>query len=262
MIHWLRVISLALLLVPFAYAQTESTTGEVESIENVEQVAKPEPVESSTPVLFPYTANYDIFDGRKSVGVAQRSLKREGEHWRMEMTTGIDRWYYKYHYVESSLFKLNNGLPLPLHYLSDTERSYKKDRTIESSFDWKNKKETGRQNGTQWTLPLNNHVFDHLNYQLALQIKAPESNRQELLRVSYKGEFDTYKFVNEGKETINTPLGKFETVVWSEKINDPKGKYMVLWLAPELNYIPVQITRYNKGKVEGTIKIKSIEMEK
>jgi hypothetical protein len=212
--------------------------------------------------LHPYIAHYDILDGQKIIGTAQRSLKREGDYWRLEMSTGTDRWYYEYHYVESSLFKLQDGLPLPIEYSSVTERSFKKDKKIKSYFDWSKKIEIGNQNGKHWSLPLSNPVYDHLNYQLALQLKAANNHRKERLRVSYKGKLELYQFVNEGRDTVTTPLGTFSTLVWSEVVENSDDKYIVLWLAPDLNYLPVQMVRYNKGKQEGIIQLRHLEMEK
>jgi hypothetical protein len=212
--------------------------------------------------LHPYTAHYNIMDGDEVIGTAVRLLSRQGNNWRLEMSTGTDRWYYKYHFVETSLFRMQEGLPVPLEYSSVTQRSFKKDKVIKSQFDWKKKQEKGQQNGKTWSLPLSEPLFDHLNYQVALQSKAANNRRQEAFRVSYKGKIETYRFVNEGKDIVKTPLGSFSTVVWYEKVEPSEDKYLVLWLAPDLNYLPVQIIRYHNGKPEGIILLKRLEMQK
>jgi len=206
-----------------------------------------------------YTATYNILDGKKSVGIAKRKLRKFDSLWQMEMSTEVEKWFYEYKFVESSSFEwIDNGIR-SLSYTSDTQRSFKDDRTIHHSFDWQNHIETGHNGKKQWELPLNTSIYDNLNVQMALRLKASQKHRSEQFRVSYKGQRETYAFVNEGVETIETPLGSIEAVLFVQRVDDKNDKHIQIWLAPALDYVPVQFAQIKKQKVEGVVRLRSID---
>lgn len=246
---------------PSTVSQTE-TTAATQTTPNTIDEASSSPPPESVITLKPYTAHYDILDGRDDVGTATRRLTFLNGLWTLSQSTSIKRWYYKYLFEEESVFKLQDGHLLSQNYKSLTKRSFKDDRTITSEFDWDKHKETGEYNRRTWELDLNQPVFDHLNYQIGLRVRAPQQNPQEYLRVSYKGERANYHFVNEGYETINTPLGEFKTILWTQQPRYKSDKIFYMWLAPELDYLPVQMAQIRNGKTEGTIRLKQLIMNK
>ncbi|WP_164503536.1 DUF3108 domain-containing protein [Pleionea sediminis] len=210
-------------------------------------------------LLLPYRATYDILDGDKSVGVASRSLLPSQEAWILKQETEIQRWYYKYSFTESSTFTIEDNKLYPQKYESKINRSFKENRTTISQFDWDKKIERGERNNKTWTLELPNQVFDQLSYQFFLRNKAQLKSRKERLHLTYKGELESYIFVNEGIESVETPLGKLETILWTQQPKFKHDKVMHLWLAPTLNYLPVQISQFRGSEKEGTIRLKSIK---
>ncbi len=208
--------------------------------------------------LKPYKATYAILDGEEVVGTAQRSLEKLDSNWQLQMSTQVKKWFFSYRFTESSTFDLHDSRVRPLSYSSETIRSFKDNRIITSSFDWDKNLESGSKNKATWQLPLQNQLYDHLNYQIGLQIRASGNSRQEKMRVSYKGERETYLFVNEGTELIETPLGKLSAVLYTQQVKDAENKFVMLWLSPEYDYLPIQIAQYNDGQLEGKIKIETI----
>lgn len=210
-------------------------------------------------VLKPYRAKYNILDGNDRIGSATRRLSKENDQWLLQQYTSISKWFYTYSFEESSLFIVQNNQLFPLEYQSLTKRSFKDNRVIKSQFDWDKKLETGRQNKNRWTLDLPNSVLDHLSYQIALRSKATLEKRKETFRISYKGQLESYQFNNEGRETLNTDYGELETVLWAQEPNFKHDKFMHIWLAPSLNYLPVKITQFRSGDEEGTIQLDSVD---
>ncbi|NVJ60938.1 MAG: DUF3108 domain-containing protein [Gammaproteobacteria bacterium] len=234
-------------------AQAQSEKSEEQTINS--------PPPKKTIALKPYTAHYDILDGKEDVGTATRKLSLKGDIWTLSQSTSIKRWYYKYFFEETSEFQLKDGHMYAKAYQSLTKRSFKDDRRIKSLFNWSAKKETGEYDGKDWEMDLTQHVFDHLSYQIGLRLRASQQNSHEYLRVSYKGERSNYHFVNEGFHTIDTPLGKYKTILWTQQPQYKSDKIFYLWLAPELNYIPVQMAQIRDGKTEGTIRLKRLDFE-
>jgi hypothetical protein len=237
--------------------QTISEQKDDKSTESAKPVSSDNPQSKPPGIkLMPYEARYDILDGSDPVGTADRTLTLSDNTWRLEQSTSIKRWYYKYEFTESSEFIIQNETPLPQQYASITKRSFKDNRIIKSQFNWDKNIETGSRNGDTWTLELAKPVVDHLSYQIALRLKADQQRRKETFRVSYKGELDTYQFINDGEHTIKTELGDIKTILWTQKPNNKHDKIMLIWLAPELQYMPVQMAQYRNGKAEGTIRLK------
>lgn len=210
-------------------------------------------------VLKPYRAQYYILDGKDKIGTATRRLSKEKDQWLLQQFTSISKWFYTYSFEESSLFIVQNNQLFPLEYQSLTKRSFKDNRVIKSQFDWDKKLETGQQNKNRWTLELPNSVLDHLSYQIALRSKASLQQRKESFRISYKGQLESYQFNNEGRETLNTDFGELDTVLWAQEPNSKHDKFMHIWLAPSLNYLPVKITQFRSGDKEGTIQLVSVD---
>lgn len=58
-----------------------------------------------------------------------------------------------------------------------------------------------------------------------------------------------------GTETIKTEAGEFETVKYRrQRVGSRRSA--IIWFAPELEYLPVQMQHFNKGKASGTVILK------
>jgi hypothetical protein len=57
-----------------------------------------------------------------------------------------------------------------------------------------------------------------------------------------------YKVDMEGEETLQTPVGDLRTLrVRSSRVKEGSDRVTKLWLAPELDYLPVQMVHENDG---------------
>lgn len=64
-----------------------------------------------------------------------------------------------------------------------------------------------------------------------------------------------YRFAITGRETIEIPAGKFDTIL-IQRIDDPK-KTSKFWIAPELNYMPVKVEQIRGGKADVRMQLKA-----
>ena len=78
-------------------------------------------------------------------------------------------------------------------------------------------------------------------------------------KVSYKGKIHDYQYSIENNETIDTKMGALKTIKLVR--NKSNGDVFTLWLAPELNFIPVQIGQFEQDKPDVKLKLKSLTYE-
>lgn len=75
-----------------------------------------------------------------------------------------------------------------------------------------------------------------------------KANRPLNYSVTEKGKLKNYRFQRLGKETLSLPAGKYAC----EKIRvirDNGKRTTTIWLAPELDFVPVQISHNDEGSV-------------
>lgn len=74
------------------------------------------------------------------------------------------------------------------------------------------------------------------------------NNRPLSYRITEKGKLKTYQFQRQGKEILTLPAGQYECVKISMARSDD-DRSTTIWLAPELNYLPVKIRHDEKGDI-------------
>ncbi|MEE4246712.1 MAG: DUF3108 domain-containing protein [Kangiellaceae bacterium] len=207
--------------------------------------------------LIPYNASYEIIRDNKTLGHATRKLSKLNEQWQLTFFTSMKKWFYKYQLTTQSTFIIDNNAVQPQSFYSKTKRSFKKDRLISSDFNWQDKVETGRNKNNTWSLPLNNELYDNLSFQVALRL-VDQSSKTQTFNVSYKGIRLPYLFINQGTASIDTAMGKIDTILWEQQTASSESEFIKIWLAPKYQYLPVQIAQYDQGQLQGTIRIESI----
>jgi hypothetical protein len=69
-----------------------------------------------------------------------------------------------------------------------------------------------------------------------------------------------YRYVREGEATLQTPLGKIETVIYrSERENSPRVTRF--WCAPGRGYIPLRVEQKRGDDIEWSMEIRSLKRE-
>ncbi len=111
--------------------------------------------------------------------------------------------------------------------------------------------------------PFEANVFDPLMVQL--QFRLDISAGKELLdyKMVKDNEVDEYQFRVLGKERMTIESGSYETVK-IEVIRDEKKskkRQTFFWMAPELAYLPVRLTHFEKGSKQLDIKLLSYHFD-
>jgi len=244
----LLAAALALLCTTSAIAQTGgsgSTTGA-----------------AAAAVLQPYKARYQVGYKALSGGQIEATLKRG---------SGPGRWIYETHAFpnmigriavspearEHSTMELAADGMRPLSYeFNDGSADVEQD--VRLSFDWSAMKVTGRADGKDFTLDIRPGTQDTASVQAAVIAALAAGREPSGFPIVTGSKLRDYRYWSEGKATVSTPLGSYETVIWASQRNG-SDRVAKVWYAPTLGYLPVQAIQFRKGKQLVQMKLVALE---
>lgn len=172
-------------------------------------------------------------------------------------TTGLISIFRKDRIVETSNWQLQNQKLIPVEYYY-SHSGGKKDRLVNISFDWENKRITNSIDGSSWKMPTSPNVMDKLLYQLALMYDLQAGRIPLHYTVADGGKTKTYNFEILGEELLETPLGEFQTLKLERHKPNSKRK-SILWCATQLEYLPVKVENIEKDGRVSVALIRSLE---
>src|SRR5580658_4280820 len=169
---------------------------------------------------------------------------------------GIFRLIFPDALIQNSTFTLADGHVIPLHY---QESGLARDHSdvVDLNFD----RSSGRVHGTANThpvdQPLDAGIQDPMSVQIELMLQLQAGLAPTHFKLFDKDEAKEYFYTRERSEVLQTPLGALDTVVYR---SDRPGSDRVtrLWLAPSLNYMPLQANRSRNGSVDLSMRITSV----
>jgi hypothetical protein len=169
---------------------------------------------------------------------------------------GIFRLVFPDALIQSSTFTLADGHIVPLRYQEMGQaRDHRDD--VDLTFD----PTTGRVHGTSEThavdAPLDTGIQDPMSVQIELMRQLQAGLAPKQFKLFDKDQAKEYFYTRERSEILKTPLGELETVVYR---SDRPGSDRVtrLWLAPTLNYLPLQAARSRNGSVDLSMRITAV----
>jgi len=153
--------------------------------------------------------------------------------------------------------EIRDGAVRPSQYerLLDTGR---KSDHMQLRFDWSTGQVQARHNADQATLPLAPGVVDPLSLQLVVMGDLQRGRAPSQYSLVDKTEIKTYQIRNQGREVLDTPLGKLNTVLINQ-YTPGKTRMTTFWVAPDLQYLPVRIMQEKKGKEDLRMEIRAVE---
>jgi len=192
--------------------------------------------------LQPYEAVYQTRVGGFKVNVNQ-SFQVQGTNMSLSMDT--KKMFFDRH--ERSTSSLSDEmLVVPSEYVYQ-RKGFGERRNRQLVFDIDAGTVKDVQQPTQAALPVPKHIQDKLSYQLQMRVDLMNSPAQE--RFEYTAtdgqRLIFYSFQRLAVEVLDTPLGKLETIKFSQHRPD-KDSEMFLWLAPKLDYLLVQFDEIEK----------------
>ena len=196
-----------------------------------------------------YTAIYNA-KLKQADGVLSTQLKKNGEIYSFELiteATGFWKAIIKGSIIERSTFAIENDqLKTYDYHLIDTIR--KKSRESDAVFNWNNSIITGYYKDREINIALEDKTLSRIVLQLQIMYNQEKQIVSNDYQVLDKDALKKVSIISEHLFTeTSVPFGTFQTIKISHQSEDSE-RLNSLWLAPELNFIPIKISQSINGK--------------
>jgi hypothetical protein len=222
-------------------------------------LASPTPAAESCPQPFrvTYAVEWRGFGAGTSVLQLEKRSENEFVYTSSNRARGVFRLALPDTITQTSHFAIEDGTVVPSRYVGD-DGSSDTSRDVSLTFDWEAGRVTGTAENKRVDQPVKRGVQDSLSVQIALMCALAEGRTPSGFQLIDKDEVKEYTYTREREETLDTPLGKLETVVFlSQKAGSSRATRM--WIAPALGYVPARAEQTRRGKREFLLQIRSFE---
>ncbi len=196
-----------------------------------------------------YTAIYNA-KLKQADGVLSTQLNKNGDIYSFELiteATGFWKAIIKGSIIERSTFAIENDqLKTYDYHLIDTIR--KKSRESDAVFNWNNSIITGYYKDREINIALEDKTLSRIVLQLQIMYNQEKQIVSNDYQVLDKDALKKVSIISEHLFTeTSVPFGTFQTIKISHQSEDSE-RLNSLWLAPELNFIPIKISQSINGK--------------
>jgi hypothetical protein len=214
--------------------------------------------------LQPYRARYQVSFRGLSGGQIESSLSRGS-------VTG--QWLYETRAYPSMLARVavspqarEHGVmqvtaagvrPLTFDFNDGSEGAQK---DVRFAFDWTAGRVRGEAQGAPFDLAVKPGTQDTASVQAAMIMDLLAGRQPQGFTILTGSKLRDYRYWPEGKATIVTPYGQFETVIWANQ-RSGSTRLTKVWHAPALGYVPIQAVQYRKGQAETQMKLVALTRE-
>ncbi|MBB3168956.1 DUF3108 domain-containing protein [Simiduia aestuariiviva] len=171
---------------------------------------------------------------------ATRELKQlDDGQWFLRFD--IDSWVAGL--KERSRFDWNEQGHAITHHYEYHRTGLAPDRHVAVAFNWDTHRVVNKLNKEEdWSMSIPDGTLDKLN--ATMQIRADLINGRDKLvyKVADGGKLKTFRFAIDGEETIDTPVGKLDTVV-VKRLRSNKKRETYTYFAKDWDYVLVRITQ-------------------
>ena len=140
---------------------------------------------------------------------------------------------------ELSRFDYHDGRIRPHEYEYHHERK-NQERHVRIHFDHADGEVINDVQGERWQMEIPADALDKLVVQLALMLDLQKGKREVEYAVADGGHLKTFRFRLRRQESLQIPAGRFHTLKL-ERLREDQDRTTYLWVAPGLDYLPVQI---------------------
>lgn len=210
---------------------------------------------ASEPV--PFVATYAIAWHGVTAGTSTLELRQTAPQLYLYTSTdkayGVFRLAFPHPLRQSSRFRIIAGEVQPLAFQAGGAGN-----EVMAQFDWKSGQVTGMAKGKLLDLKLQAGTQDPLSVQIAIMLELLAQNAPDSFWMLNTDEIDRFQYVRQGAATLDTPLGKLRTILYtSHQPGSDKTTY--LWLAPALNYMPARAEQREKGSTKVSLQIQAFK---
>ena len=128
------------------------------------------------------------------------------------------------------------------------------------TFDWDAQRAHGNYEGAAVDMPIHPGVQDDLSVQIAMIVQLLQGKTPENLSMIDKNTVRDYHYKLEGPETLDTPFGKIDTVIYSSQ-HTGSPRTTRFWCAPSKGYLPMQVEQKRIDEVEWRMQIRTLKSD-
>ncbi len=206
----------------------------------------------------PFEASYDWIWHGATVAVSTLRLEhRDADVWVYSSTSeprGLGHLYPMKPPRLQSVLRITEEGVQPLSFHADAG-SVEHDADV--TFDWQTRHASGVYEGAKVDLPLVNGIQDDLSVQIAMIVQLLRGQTPENLSMINKNSVREYLYRREGRESIDTPLGRIDTIIYSSR-HPGSPRVTRFWCAPSKGYLPMRVEQKRIDSVEWTMQIRSL----
>jgi hypothetical protein len=211
--------------------------------------------------LKPFEASYTWSWHGMTVAVSTVKLEQRGDTWvyaSKSSPRGIGKMFSERPVQKSTLRVTDKGVQ-PLSYEADDGTSSTK-RAAEVQFDWEHGRVTGVYEDVKVDMPLQPGIQDDLSVQIALMVELLAGREPQQFQMIDKNTVREYRYTRETQESVSTPLGKIDTIVYrSQKTGSPRVTRF--WCAPSRGYVPMRVEQTKGDDVQWTMQVQSVKRD-
>lgn len=213
--------------------------------------------------LRPFAAHYNVVWKGIGAGRSSITLKRlDNARWSYEShnaARGLFRIALPGDISQTSEFRVVDDVVVPEHFRGDDGTdSTRKD--VDIRFDWQARRATGVAEDKKIEVALDPGIQDGMSVQAALMLELMRGRTPSSFLLLDKDRVKEYLYTREGTETLNTEIGRKETVIFRSR--RPGSEYSTMyWCAPDLGFVPMKVERHHGAKVEWSMLVQSATRE-
>ena len=159
--------------------------------------------------------------------------------------------------VERSVMDIDAQGVRPLHWTLDDGTSGRKGDG-ELHFDWIDRRVSGEVETESVDLPIEAGLQDRSSLQIAVSTALLRGREPGTIPLVDDNRIKHYSYVLKGPESRPTKLGTFDTLMY-ESSRPGSSRVSRLWLAPELDFLPVRAEQIRKGRTETVMELTSLQ---
>lgn len=212
--------------------------------------------------LAPYKARYQVSYRGLTGGQIESSLRRAAadDLWLYETRAHpnlFGRMAVSPAARERSTMQVSDGGVRPLSFSFD-DGSKDSDEDVRHEFDWPAGEVRGSEKHGPFAMAVTPGTQDTASVQTAMIVELLAGREPRGFRILTGNKLRDYRYWQEGRATVVTPFGQFDTVVWASQ-REGSTRVTKVWHAPSLGYVPVQAMQYRKGQPEVQMRLVALE---
>lgn len=208
--------------------------------DTIEEQSVPAENSSSMPTSFENEYSTRIY----GIGVTVTHKLTDNEDGGQQLLFKADSWVGNIEEITQFQWS-DDGVVEPQKYVYK-RRGLGRNRDTQLTFDWENELILNDIEDTSREMDISKNLQDKISYQIQLQKDLIEGRNNLVYDIADGGELERYRFEIDGEETLDTPLGKVDTVR-VKRSRDDDDRVTYAWLAKDWDFMLVRLQQKEDG---------------